>query len=67
MDSFSLKRVIWRDGDVITESHFLEQEKWIESQFGLSNLSDLKYSSRDKGLTNQYVLSLDKKYQSNYN
>lgn len=33
----------------------------------LDNLSDLKYSSRDKGLTNQYVLSLDKKYQSNYN
>lgn len=43
MDKFSLKRVIWRDGDVITESHFLEQERWFENIISLSNQSYYRY------------------------
>ncbi len=43
MDRFSLQRVIWRDGDVITESHFYEQERWLENLIGLASQNDFRY------------------------
>jgi len=32
----SLKKVLWRDGDVVSENHFYALEEWIEQTVGLS-------------------------------
>jgi hypothetical protein len=36
-DLLSLRRVLWRDGDVISESHFYALERWTEQLVGLTN------------------------------
>jgi len=36
-EHLSLKRVLWRDGDVISESHFYALERWTEHLVGLTN------------------------------
>lgn len=43
MADFLLKRVLWRDGDVISENHFKAQEDWTENYIGLSNQLVGKY------------------------
>lgn len=43
MERFPLNKILWRDGDVVTEHHFQSFENWIESNFGLMNQSGLKY------------------------
>jgi hypothetical protein len=37
MDRFPLKKVLWRDGDVITEDHFKKFEEWVQNLFGINN------------------------------
>lgn len=36
-DYLSLRRVLWRDGDVISETHFYALERWAEQLVGLGN------------------------------
>lgn len=43
MGKFSLHKVIWRDGDVITENHFKSFEKWVENLIGISSQYQRKY------------------------
>lgn len=43
MDYFPLKKVIWRDGDIISESHFYNQERWVESMIGMSFQHHVRY------------------------
>ena len=41
--NFPLHKVIWRDGDVVTENHFHAQESWVENLVGLTNQFPRKY------------------------
>ena len=36
-DTITLKRVLWRDGDVISEDHFYSLENWVEQLVGVVN------------------------------
>ncbi len=37
MNNFPVRKVVWRDGDIISEKHFSAQELWIENLVGLTN------------------------------
>lgn len=36
-DNLTLKRVLWRDGDVVSEDHFYALENWVEQLVGVAN------------------------------
>lgn len=58
MKKFPLHRVVWRDGDVVTEKHFKSTETWVENLVGLSNQFIRKYGLfRNSVLQDNYNLS----------
>jgi len=54
MDRFSLNKVVWRDGDVITEKHFSYQESWMENLVALSNQSIYRYGYFRNPITQEH-------------
>ena len=54
MDKFSLNKVVWRDGDIITEKHFSFQENWIENLVALSNQSIYRYGYYRNPITQEH-------------
>ncbi len=57
-DQLSLKRVLWRDGDVISENHFYSLERWTEHLVGLTNQQVGTFGFlRNAALQSEYNLS----------
>jgi len=54
MDNFLLNKVVWRDGDIITEKHFTFLEKWIENLVALSNQSIYRYGYFRNPITQEH-------------
>jgi hypothetical protein len=43
MQIFPLRKVVWRDGDVITQEHFHSLEEWIENLVGIANQHFIRF------------------------
>jgi hypothetical protein len=43
MNNLNLQKVLWRDGDIVTENHFQALENWAENLCALSNQHLMRY------------------------